>query len=64
MQIIKYKNGNIMINGGSAGVVQGSSKLLSLFADMLEKSGTNIQPVQTNKTGDTIITFDHEIDKR
>jgi hypothetical protein len=61
MQIIKYKNGNVMINAGKAGMVQGNSPLILAIVKMLEDTGENHQPAQTNKNGDTIMIFEHKI---
>ena len=63
MQIIKYKTGNIMINAGKAGMIQGDTPLIQAITAMLEKEGKNHTPVQTNKNGDTILMFEHELDK-
>jgi len=64
MQIIKYKaTGNIMINAGKAGMIQGDTPLIQHLATTLEKEGTNHHPVQTNKNGDAILMFEHELDK-
>ncbi len=63
MQIIKYKTGNIMINAGKAGMVQGDSPLIRAITGILEQEGKNHTAVQTNKNGDTILTFEHDLDK-
>lgn len=63
MQIIKYKNGNIMINAGKAGMIQGDNPLIHTIAAWLEKEGKNHTAIQTNKTGDAILGFEHELDK-
>jgi hypothetical protein len=64
MQIIKYKaTGNIMINAGKAGMIQGDTPLIQAISALLEKEGTNHHPVQTNKNGDAILMFEHELDK-
>lgn len=61
MKIIKWKNGSITINSG-AGSLQGDNKLIRGLAALLEKQGTNVSEPQANKTGDTIIVFEHELD--
>ena len=63
MQIIKYKNGNILINAGKAGMIQGDTPLIHTVAAFLESQGKNHTAIQTNKTGDAILGFEHELDK-
>ena len=63
MQIIKYKNGNVMINAGKAGMIQGDTPLILAITKLLEAEGKNHTPAQTNKNGDTIIMFEHDLDK-
>lgn len=63
MQIIKYKSGNIMINAGKAGMIQGDTPLIHAITAFLEKEGKNHTAIQTNKNGDTILMFEHDLDK-